>query len=298
MRFKSVDGVWGIARPVPLDPLFRSPYNFRITGEKWIAGAEYFIDDDPGAGSGIPVSATDGEFNDSKEELELPDIDISSLSTGIHTLYLRLQDNEGTWGVIRKIAFEIYEPETIAGAEYFVDNDPGPGNGTSLSAKDGVFDSAEEDIDISDIATTGLSEGVHRLYMRFKDSLDRWGAPIEQEFAVGRPLVYTPLTPVQPATGDGLIPLSVVVADQSGSNTCMLKIEYAHDCSDNWREITIEQESVSASYGNPALHNGANYQIGGTSGWIETGSGPNTVSFVWLSVQDLGKIAAADIRLS
>ncbi|MFV9644502.1 MAG: putative Ig domain-containing protein [Desulfobacterales bacterium] len=297
VRFISADGVWGMARPVSFDPLFRSPYNFRITGEKWIAGAEYFIDDDPGTGSGIPVSATDGEFNDSKEELELAGIDISSLSTGIHTLYLRLQDNEGTWGVIRKVAFEIYEPETIAGAEYFIDNDPGPGNGTPLSAKDGVFDSAEEDLDISSIATTGLSEGVHTLYVRFKDSLDRWGASLGQEFAVSRPIAYTPLTPVQPATGDGLIPLSVVVADQSGSNTCMLKIEYAHDGSGNWRGITIEQGSLSASYGNPALDNGADYQIGGASGWIESGSGPNTVSFVWLSVQDMGKIAAADIRL-
>lgn len=296
VRFKSADGLWGMARPVSLDPFFRSPYNFRITGEKWIAGAEYFIDDDPGAGSGIPVSATDGEFNDSKEELELPDIDISSLSTGIHTLYLRLQDNEGTWGVIRKVAFEIYEPETIAGAEYFVDNDPGPGNGTSLSAKDGVFDSAEEDIDISDIATTGLSEGVHSLYVRFKDSLDRWGASMGQEFAVSRPIVYTPLTPVQPSTGDGRIPLSVVVADQSGSNTCMLKAEYALDGSDDWHKITIKQ-GISASYGSPALDNGADYQIGGASGWIESGSGPNTVSFVWLSVQDMGKIAAADIKL-
>ena len=67
-----------------------------------------------------------GLINDSRifqgeEKLELADIDISYLSTGTHTLCLRLQNNEGTWGVIRKVTFEIYEPTFIAGAEYFID---------------------------------------------------------------------------------------------------------------------------------------------------------------------------------
>jgi len=297
VRFISADGLWGMARPVSLDPFFRSPYNFRITGKKWIAGAEYFIDDDPGAGFGIPISATDGEFNGSKEELELPDIDISSLSTGIHTLYLRLKDNEGTWGVIRKVAFEIYEPETIAGAEYFVDNDPGPGNGTPLSAKDDNFDSTEEQVEASGIDVSGLSEGIHTLYVRYKDRLDRWGAPFSQAFAVDRPVAYTSSPITQPATGDGRIPLSVVVADQSASNTCRLKVEYALDGSDNWQQIRIEEESVSATYGSPILNNGAEYQVGGPGGWIETGSGPNTVSFVWVSREDLRNVETTRVRL-
>ena len=296
VRFKSADGIWGIARPVAHDPHLTSPYNFRITGDRWIVAAEYFIDVDPGEGNGTPVSAADGVFDAPEEELVISGTDISYLGTGSHTLYLRVQDNEGTWGVVRQVSFEIYEPFIIAGAEYFIDNDPGPGNGTPVSAKDGSFDSAEEDLD-TDIATTGLPEGVHTFYVRFKDQLGRWGAFSSHAFAIGRPVAFTGSTPVQPATGDGRIPFSVTVADQSGSNTCSLKIECAMNGSDNWQLITIEEGSVSAACGIPLLDNNAEYQIDGTGGWIETGSGANTVSFVWLSTEDLGKTDAAGVKL-
>ena len=300
VRFKNADGVWGMARPVSFDPFFRSPYNFRITGEKWIAGAEYFMDIDPGEGNGKPIGAIDGVFDDPEEELGLSGIDISHLGAGPHTLYVRAQNNEGIWGIIRQVTFEIYEPTTIVGAEYFIDEDPGTGNGTALAAKDRSFDSTEEQAELGSIATANLSEGVHTLFVRFKNNLNRWGTIFSQQFAVGRPVAYPAIPPVQPATGDGRIPLSVVVADHSGSDTCKLKAEYALDGSGgsvNWQQILIEQGSVSATYGQPALDNSAEYQIGNASGWIETSSGPNTISFVWLSGDDLNNVEAASARL-
>ena len=38
---------------------------------------------------------------------------------------------------------------TITAAEYFTGNDPGGGNGTSISASDGSFDSSTESVSLS-----------------------------------------------------------------------------------------------------------------------------------------------------
>ena len=74
VRFMSDEGVWGMARPISYDPNFVSPANFKITGEKWITAAEYYIDTDPGSGNGHPVQAADGAFDQSEENLLLTQI--------------------------------------------------------------------------------------------------------------------------------------------------------------------------------------------------------------------------------
>ena len=50
-------------------------------------------------------------------------------------------------------------------AEYFVDTDPGEGNGTAFQAKDGAFDSEVESILPKDLNVTGLSIGPHHCTM-------------------------------------------------------------------------------------------------------------------------------------
>jgi len=66
-------------------------------------------------------------------------------------------------------------PETqaqkIVAHEYFIDTDPGAGNGTSASfaASDSVSES------ILSIPTAGLAGGPHALYIRYRDSLGKWG---------------------------------------------------------------------------------------------------------------------------
>ena len=294
---KNGDGIWGPARPMSYDTWFSSPYNFRITGDKWISGAEYFIDVDPGTGQGMPVSPVDGEFDQAEEEFDFSGMDISYLGVGFHTLYLRLQDNEGTWGMAREIPFEIHEKSIISGAEYFIDEDPGPGSGIPLPAKDGLFDSLEEQIDFSAIDLTDVSEGVHTLYMRFMDQSGRWGARSSWPFGVNRPIASMNPDPVQPSTGDGRIPVVVNLFDHSKSPTCKLKVEYALDGTEDWHRITIEENSLSVSNGSlPVLDNGADYQIGGPVGWIDLSGGSNTVSCVWLSRNDLGLAETENVR--
>ena len=68
----------------------------------------------------LKAMAADGALDEEREEFDLSGIDISQLGTGHHTLYFRLQDNEGNWGVLRQVHFEIYERGTIQAAEYYV----------------------------------------------------------------------------------------------------------------------------------------------------------------------------------
>ena len=297
VRFKNAEGVWGIARPLANDATYPSPANFKITGDKWIAGAECFIDLDPGEGNGLAVAAEDGLFDEAEESLILNDINISTLDPGLHSLYLRLQDNEGNWGVIREYVLEKYALLTITAAEYFIDTDPGSGSGITLSAKDGRFDSAEENVELSGIDTSGLTEGVHSLSVRFRDNHDRWGMAFEQPFAVNRPVAYSATTPVQPVDGIGEISLSVIVADVNGA-PCKLKIEYRSQNDGEWNWATIKPASVSAVSGTtPGLDNSAEYQIGTDGSLIVTSAGANTVSFIWLYGQDLGAVDSKDVML-
>jgi len=74
---------------------------------------------------------------------------------------------------------------TISGAEYYIDVDPGGGNGIPLNAKDGNFDSDVEEIDMSNIAIPDdILIGVHYIYVRMKNELGEWGFPRKYMFQV------------------------------------------------------------------------------------------------------------------
>jgi hypothetical protein len=83
----------------------------------------------------------------------------------------------------------------IAAAEWFEGTDPGPGNGKSLSAKDGSFDSPEEDVKTTiDITTWSL--GAHELSVRGKDVKGNWGNASKVSFTKTMPkLGYVTITP-------------------------------------------------------------------------------------------------------
>jgi RHS repeat-associated protein len=296
VRYLNSDGIWGLARPITFDSNFNSPSNFEITGARWIVAAEYYIDVDPGQGLGTPVSAHDGSFDELQEDLDLTGISLPALSTGPHTLYLRMQDNEGTWGAVTEASLEIRIQTTITAAEYYIDVDPGVGLGVALSALDGSFNSALEQVSLAGIDTSALTTGSHILYVRYQDNLDRWGATSSFDFSVGSPVAYVSAALLQPGDGNGELPVSISVSDPEGDN-CKLKIEYAPAGSDVWRKITVQENSLTASYGNPAIDNVLEYQIGTPAGWVETSSGINTVNFIWPFVNDLGVIDTSDFRL-
>ena len=54
-----------------------------------VAGGEYYIDTDPGAGHGISLTYANGTVSGTAA--------ISNLSPGLHRLYIRAKDNAGNW---------------------------------------------------------------------------------------------------------------------------------------------------------------------------------------------------------
>jgi hypothetical protein len=149
-----------------------------------IIRVEYFIDTDPGFGSGIaiPISPGTNLFNIAAS------INATGLTNGIHRLVIRSRNNEGSWGItsIREFLYDadpVYPGtlpavQNITKAEYFFDTDPGFGNGTPITITPGI--------DLANVAaslnTTGLSMGTHRLSIRNRNNEGAWSISNTSEF--------------------------------------------------------------------------------------------------------------------
>jgi len=88
-----------------------------ITNVTNIAGAEFFIDNDPGAGNATPVSVPAGAISNF-----VAIIPSTSLSNGFHFVAIRTKDTDGKWGLFEKTGFFISASTTnvsnIVAAEY------------------------------------------------------------------------------------------------------------------------------------------------------------------------------------
>ena len=159
--------------------------NTSIPAPAPVASAEYFFDKDPGVGKGTAITGT--AKGDSL--IITATIPTSSLSAGLHVMYVRAKGSDGKWGLFVGRLF-IINPATpsvvsVAAAEYFFDKDPGVGKGTPITGFTAQGDSLVAN---SSISSNGLSVGIHVLYMRAKDSNGRWG------LFVGRLFIVNPAT--------------------------------------------------------------------------------------------------------
>lgn len=133
---------------------------------------EYFFDVDNGVGTYVEISVT------SNDSISLThSISVAGLSSGFHNLFIRFKDSLNIWSLYEGRAIYV-QPAIIqtdiaplVSAEYFFDVDPGVGNGTDLAS----FIKADSVDLIRQVDVTGLSEGFHNLFIRFKDSLGIWG---------------------------------------------------------------------------------------------------------------------------
>lgn len=139
-----------------------------------IVKMEYFIDADPGIGMGvnIPITADQNIIN---KEVEVP---LNGLYNGIHILYVRSMDEEGIWSHVSSFLFDNFllpsysnapSRPLITDAEYFIDNDPGFGNGTPISIPDDTSLHTNVLVNLN-----GIVPGVHQLYIRTKDESGKW----------------------------------------------------------------------------------------------------------------------------
>lgn len=134
---------------------------------------EYFFDTDPGFGNGTSISVTEvnGEVNYDGS------IMTSSLSRGLHTLFIRAKNSDDEWGLTIKklILVDQGEAREIEDIEYFFDEDPGFGNGTSIS----ITAAGQIDKEAM-LSTQGLSVGLHTIFIRAKFTDGNWGMPIKK----------------------------------------------------------------------------------------------------------------------
>jgi PKD repeat protein len=131
--------------------------------------AEYFFDNDPGAGNATALTLTSSNTIDQDYT-----ISTSALSEGTHMLYVRIKDSNGKWSLAMKRLVYINVPATTSArklnyAEYFMDNDPGFGSGTSISFTSG--DTINQDFSLS---TSSFSPGMHHFFVRVRDNQGLW----------------------------------------------------------------------------------------------------------------------------
>ncbi len=140
-----------------------------LLGFSQITQLEYFWDIDPGFGNASQLSFTPGTTVISNFT-----IDISSLSPGIHSMFLRAKDDDGSWGLYTKhnifVISGISATPNIMQLEYFWDVDPGIGLANPLPCSPPA-QTIQQDFQIS---LDNLLFGYNYLYIRAKDYYVNW----------------------------------------------------------------------------------------------------------------------------
>jgi len=182
--------------------------------------AEGFIDTLGADGTGFPFTPLDGLFNSPVEEgyafIPLPNI--SLLAEGTHQIHVHGQDASGNWGtavttdlIIDKttptvsnvvvapnptnavlavgvvtLTADAADPlsggvnSNIVAAEYFIDTDPGVGNGIAMQ---GTFGSPTAAL-TAQVDVSGLGLGIYTLYVRAMDGAGNWSPEVSVDLSV------------------------------------------------------------------------------------------------------------------
>ena len=129
---------------------------------------EYAFDTDPGINNGTGVALSPVQLLDSTFT-----IDLSAISNGIHVLYFRVQDIDNKWSQTQRTSIIKFpgnnNGSNIVKAEYFLDTDPGIGNGTALPVKTG-----NNITDTFTFVVPDLGSPKRMLYVRVQDNAGAW----------------------------------------------------------------------------------------------------------------------------
>lgn len=134
-----------------------------------IVAAEYFFNADNGVGTGttLTVDTNSGQF------IQSFSIPTTGLSEGFHDFYFRTQDAIGNWSLYHREIIYIKDfnfiPSEVTNVEYFIDSDPGIGNGESI-----IFSDSSQSTQMLSFNTSGLTEGDHIFYIRGQNENGDW----------------------------------------------------------------------------------------------------------------------------
>ncbi|MDR7253520.1 FtsP/CotA-like multicopper oxidase with cupredoxin domain [Nocardioides sp. BE266] len=184
-----------------------------------ITKAEAFIDTVGANGSGIPLIASDGLFNDTSEGgyADIPLTTVRQLPDGPHTISVHARDAAGNWGTVGTTTLVVDKQapavsgltvtpnptqgglsatlsltatdtaSAIAAAEWFTGADPGAGRGTAFTNGSGASPAALS----TSVDTSLLPEGTTTLQVRVRDAAGNWSAPTPRPLTVTAPLYYS-----------------------------------------------------------------------------------------------------------
>ncbi|HNQ69529.1 MAG TPA: T9SS type A sorting domain-containing protein [Bacteroidales bacterium] len=125
-----------------------------------IVTAEYFINIDPGEGNGIAINL--GGTPLWEVTVNVPNIQLAVGSK----IYIRFKSTNGKWSAPRSIKRKPYfenRGSTLEYGEYFINSDPGQGNGQQVSFQNGI----------ANIYGLNIKRG-DKIYVRIRDNLNRW----------------------------------------------------------------------------------------------------------------------------
>lgn len=144
-----------------------------------ISEAEYFLDVDPGAGNGVSIAITEGASVAATFPLTISTL----MPPGLHYLYIRTKSSTDVWGLAQRQPY--YVKNSLAAAEYFIDSDPGPGNGTPFTLP--VDDTI---VQTQSVTLPGdIAPGLHYLYARSRSSDGIWGLTQQTQFFVKNTII-------------------------------------------------------------------------------------------------------------
>jgi hypothetical protein len=240
-----------------------------------ITAAEYFIDADPGYGAGTAISITGGGTNAAGVSFA---VSLGSVAPGFHALSVRSKDANGAWSQTYRQIFYV-EPRTtnappagLAAVEYFVDADPGYGQGTSAAITGGGTNATGVSFSVG---LGSLSVGFHTLFYRVRDAAGKWSQTQNRIFYVDDLTVAT--VPVinkaeyffdtDPGYGQGVnVPISTpstnlanlnLLADASALPTGQHRLFVrTRDANGNWSQV------LSRPFAKSGCNNSPNYAAG------------------------------------
>ncbi len=174
VRFKDANNNWSMTEARPFY-IYEAP----AVQVASIEAVEYFLDDDPGHGQGSGFTVGVGDTVDITEQ-----ISAAGLATGLHTLHVRARSQDGRWSMTESRPFYIYEDPTVQVAsieavEYFLDDDPGHGQGSGFTVSVG------DTVDITEqISTASLGSGLHTLHVRARSQDGMWSVTESRPFYI------------------------------------------------------------------------------------------------------------------
>lgn len=174
VRAQDVNGVWGLSESKPFYVDLST-----TTIQNDIVAMEYFIDADPGRGSGVAIPITPAINLDILEN-----VPTTLLSEGFHLITVRAQDVNGIWGLSESKPFYVTLSSTsiqnnIVAMEYYFDTDPGHGNGIPIPVTPAVNINVLENIPMG-----SLANGMHQIFIRAEDVNNVWGQVESKSFFV------------------------------------------------------------------------------------------------------------------